>query len=133
MTAGILHQIGATLTLTKVISEADVALFTLVTTDQPPASSDEPSAPEAVERRPVPAALVVALLVSAAARHAAGARLVRADVACTAGAWTGDAVTASTEVAAYDAASGMLRVRASCANQDGQRLAEGTVELRAGA
>jgi acyl dehydratase len=133
MATGIIHQIGTTLTLTKVISEADVALFTLVTTDQPPASTDEPLAAEPAERAPVPGALVIALLVSAAAQHVAGTTLARADVTCTTTAWTGDALTASTEVVAYDAASGILRIHVWCANQDGQRLAEGMVDLRAGA
>ena len=133
MATGIIHQIGTTLTLTKVISEADVALFTLVTTDQPPASTDEPLATEPAERVPVPGALVIALLVSAAAQQGDGMTLAHAEVTCTATAWTGDALTASIEVVAYDAASGVLREHASCANQDGQRLAEGMVDLRAGA
>lgn len=135
MTTETIPQIGAAVTLSKAISEADVALFTLVTNDQLPAA-EEPPAPAAGARSVVPGALVAAFLAAAAARHVGGlaaAQLVRADVTAGAPAYTDDTLTATAQVAAYDAAARTLRVAAHCANQDGLRLAEGIFELRADA
>jgi acyl dehydratase len=137
MTTGITQHVGATVTLTKTISEADVALFTLVTDDQAP-GTDEPMAADGPQVRAsetrvaVPSALLAALLATAAARHAGGlpsAVITRADLSATGVAWAGDTLTATAEVTAYDDASHSARVRAQCANQDGQRLAEGNFEL----
>lgn len=134
MTIGTIPQVGATITLTKAISEADVALFILVTNDQPP-STDEPTATDPAGRALVPGALVAAVLASAAARHLGGlatARLVRAEVTPSAPAYTDDTLTATAQVAAFDSSTQTLRITAVCANQDGARLAEGAFELRAG-
>lgn len=135
MTIGTIPQVGTTITLSKAISEADVALFILVTNDQPPSATEEPPLPETAGRVLVPGALVAAFLASAAARHLGGltaARLVRAEVAPSAAAYTDDTLTATAQVAAFDPASQTLRVTAFCANQDGVRLAEGTFDLRTG-
>ena len=66
MTAGIIYQVCATVTLTKVISDADVALFTLVTNDQPPGAdepmaADGPQVRESESRAAVPSAPQVAI------------------------------------------------------------------------
>lgn len=138
MTSGIIHQVGATVTLTKVISEADVALFTLVTNDQPPGAdepmaADGPQVRESESRAAVPSALLAALLAAAAARHAGGlpsAVIARAEVRAMGAAWTGDTLTATAELTGYDDSSHTASVQARCANQDGQRIAEGSFELR---
>lgn len=139
MTTGSIHQVGATVTLTKAISEADVALFTLVTNDQLPGpdeslAADGPQVQASETRVPVPSALLAALLAAAAARHGGGlpaAVIARAELSATGVAWIGDTLTATAEVLAYDDASHTAHVRAQCANQDGQRLAEGSFEVRA--
>ncbi|HEY7834583.1 MAG TPA: hypothetical protein VIG30_13490 [Ktedonobacterales bacterium] len=133
MPTGTIPQVGAVISLTKQISDADVALFTLVATDQPP-TPEEPAKPEPPGPTLVPGALVAALLAAAAAQHAGGlaaATLTRAEISCAASAQTDDTLTASAEVLAADAATGTLRVGVHCANQTGARLAEGVFELRA--
>ena len=127
--------VGTTAVLTKALSGADVALFTLVTDDLPPPSDDPServSQPE--ERVRVPCALLVALMTSAALRHAGGAargEIVQADVRCSGDAWTGDTLTATAAVTASDPSNRVVRVQAYCANEAGQRLAEGQFALRA--
>jgi phosphate acetyltransferase/phosphate butyryltransferase len=136
MTTAIIPPIGATETLAKAISEADVALFTLVTNDLPPLPTGDPMPAAPAGHAVVPGAFVAALLAAAAARHLGGlaaAHLVRAEVTASAPAYTDDTLTVSAQVAAYDAATQTLRVAATCANQDGARLAEGVFELRPGA
>ena len=67
MSISTLPPIGATVTCVKLISEADIALFSLVTDDRPPQADEPPNANEDVHV-PVPPALVAALLAAAAAR-----------------------------------------------------------------
>jgi 3-hydroxybutyryl-CoA dehydratase len=133
MATSVVAQVGASFTLSKAISEADVALFALVVNDYTPAA-EEPHATDPEGRSMVPDALVAALLAASAARHGGGLGKVvmsRAEVSCMASTFTGDTLSATAEVAAYDAASRTLRVRAHCVNQEGTRLAEGAFELRA--
>jgi hypothetical protein len=135
MSTGIITHVGATLTLTKAMSEADVALFTLVTNDQPP-NPDEPLPLDPMGRIQLPSAMLAAMLAVAASRHAGGlaaASIARADVVVPGVGWTGETLTTTAEVTAYDAASRTLRVRVQCANDQGQRLAEGIIDVRASA
>lgn len=132
MTTSVVSHVGASLTLSKEISEADLALFALVLDDHMPAA-EEPRSVDPEGRSAIPSALVAALLAAAAARHGGGLEGVtmsRAEVSCAASAFTGDTLTATAEVTSYDAASRTLRIRAHCANQEGTRLAEGTFELQ---
>lgn len=135
MATGLSTQVGTTVSLTKALSSADVALFTLVTDDLPPATDDPAKrVSQEEERTRVPGPLLAALLTSAALRHmggAASAELAQAEVRCAGEAWVGDTLTASASVVASDPASGTLRVQAFCANEAGQRLAEGQFTLRA--
>ena len=133
MTASTFAPVGSVITITKQISDADVALFTLVATDQPP-TPEEPGAPEPQGPAAVPGALVAALLCATAAGHASGlsaATLARAEIACLAPTHTEDTLSVVAEVLAADPAAGTLRVRATCANQSGAKIAEGTFDLRA--
>lgn len=132
-------QIGATLTVSKAISDADVALFTLVANDQPePTEEPTPMRPPMLDPpppAPVPGALVAAFLAATAARHLGGlaaAQLLRAEVTASATASTDDTLTATAQVAAFDPAARTLRVTTHCVNQNGVRLAEGIFDLRAG-
>jgi acyl dehydratase len=129
-----LPQVGTAVTLSKAISEADVALFTLLTDDHLPTadeSSEEALQPH--EHQPVPPALLSALLAGAAARHAGGiggARITHEEVRFLASAFTDDTLTVVAEVVGQDTAAGAVHVRAHCTNQDAALLAEGTFEVR---
>src|SRR5262249_19871073 len=118
----------------KQVSEADVALFELVTRDDQLTAEEPPgSSPRQPRRQAAPFALVAALMASAAARH-----MARPAAACferqigsfTAPAYTDDTLYVVAEVAALDAGSQMLHVRARCENQDGLALASGDFYLR---
>ena len=126
-------MVGATARLTKQISEADVALFELVTRDDGMGASE----PQRVDRRPRQAApfpLVAAMIASVAGRlqpdSSAPARFVREELTYSAPAYTDDTLCAVAEVTGYDSASHTLRVFAHCENQEGLRLAEGCFYLR---
>jgi len=119
------RQVGATVTITKEFSEADLALFMLVMGDAA-LTADEPLSPERQQRQAAPGALLVALLASAAARHAQRpqyARFASASTRVIEPAYTDDTLTAVAELTALEGET--MRVTARCENQDGRRLAEG--------
>jgi acyl dehydratase len=133
MSISTLPLIGATLTCVKVVSEADIALFFLITDDRQLQADEPPNANENV-RVPVPPALVAALLAGAAARLAGDAQpaaIERADVRCLAIAQPDDTLTVVAEVTAFDGEARRITARARCADQHGRQLAEGDFELRA--
>src|SRR5260370_5608549 len=117
---------GALERVEKQVSEADVALFELVTRDDQ-LDAEEPPKPARSRRQAVPFPLIAALLASAAARHIprpATARFERAEVCFSAPAYTEDtlsAVAEIAEIAGHDASGQTLHVRARCQHQ--QRLA----------
>jgi acyl dehydratase len=132
MSISTVPHIGATVTCVKVISEADIALFSLVTDDRLPQADEPPNANED-ERLPVPSALVAALLAGAAARVAGDAQpaaIERADVRCVAVAQPDDTLTVVAEVTAFDDGTRLITARARCIDQDGRHLADGVFELR---
>ncbi len=119
------RQVGAQVTITKEFSEADLALFMLVMGDAA-LTADEPLRPERQQRQAAPGALLIALLASAAVRHAQRpqyARFVSASAQVIEPAYTDDTLTATAELTALDGET--LRVTAHCENQEGRRLAEG--------
>lgn len=127
-----LREIGATATIIKQISEADVALFGLVTKDDL-LGGDEPRPPVRQPRQAAPFPMLAAFLATAAARHLPQpdlARFERQVVEFAAPAYTDDTLSATAEIAGYDSASGTLRIRAHCDNQEGLRLAEGEFILK---
>lgn len=133
MTQGVSREVGATATITKLISEADVALFELVTKDDT-LSADEPPNPDRQPRQPAPFSLLTAFLAAAAARHSsqpAIARFEREVVRFAAPVYTDDTLSAVARVTAYDSASGSVRIHVHCHNQEGLRLAEGEFILLA--
>lgn len=122
------REVGATATVTKQISEADVALFSLVTKDDVMNGDEPPAAPVRQPRQAAPFPMLAAFLASAAARHMPRpdlARFERQVVEFAAPAYTDDTLSATAEIAAYDSASHSLHIRAHCDNQEGLRLAEG--------
>ena len=131
MTQGEPRVVGATVTVTKYISEADIALFELVTKDET-ISADEPPTPTRQPRQPAPFALLAAFLAAAAARHSprpTRARFEREVVRYAAPIYTDDTLSAVARVTAYDNASHSLHIHAHCDNQEGVRLAEGEFVL----
>lgn len=125
------RRVGDTQRLTKQISEADVALFELVTQDDALAA-DEPPKPDRRPRQAAPFPLLAAMLASAAARHLhqpTKARFERQEVDFSAPAYTDDVLCAIAEIAAYDATRHTLHIRARCDNQEGVLLAQGDFYL----
>jgi hypothetical protein len=117
---------GAVTTLTKQLSEADVALFQLVTGETEVTAEESPM-PARQTRQAAPMALVGALLATAAARHSIRpdlARFLSETVTFHEPAYNDDALTVTAYVAGQDAASHALRIVARCDNQDGRRLAD---------
>lgn len=126
------RQVGAIETLSKQLSEADVALFVLVTNDTP-TYSEEPPSPVRQQRQAAPMSVLSALLTSVAARHAERpeiARFVSQTVQFFEPAFTDDTVTAIAEVIAVDTVGHTLVTHVRCENQEGRRLAEGEIALR---
>jgi len=127
-----MRQIGAVVSLTKELSEADLALFMLVTGDAQ-LDTEEPPSPERQARQQAPDALLAALLATAAARHATRPQYARfrdVTIRFVEPAYTDDLLTAIAEITALDA--GQLHISARCENQDGRRLAEGEFHLSDG-
>lgn len=127
VTQGVSREVGATTTITKFISEADVALFELVTKDDM-LSADEPASPDRQPRQSAPFPLLTAFLAAAAARHTSqpmSARFEHEAVRFAAPVYTDDTLSVVARVTAYDSASRSLHIHAYCHNQEGLRLAEG--------
>lgn len=126
------RQIGEITRVTKQVSEADIALFELVTRDEQ-LEAEEPPKYERQPRRPAPFPLLAAFLAAAAARHLShngAARFERQDVRFTAPAYTDDTLCATAELAGYDGTQHTLHIRARCENQEGLALAAGDFYLR---
>jgi acyl dehydratase len=118
--------VGATRTLTRSLSEADLALFALVM-GEADLEADARLEAEPRYQRVAPAALLAAVLTSSAAQHSerpVWARFVSAQVRFIEPAYAEETVRASATVTGIDDATGALRVNAVCEAEDGRRLAE---------
>ena len=140
--------IGATARLTRILSEADLALFALVMGEvdvtQPPLMAPAPQTPSPEEasgeqseageaRQAAPPALLAALLTSVAAQHSddpAQARFLETQLRFHAPARVGEELLASATVTALDDATHALRIAARCEAADGRRLAEADLLLQ---
>ena len=125
------HAIGAIVTIDKTLSEADIALFLLVTNETTP-SSDEPPLTSRHAREVAPLVMLAALLASAAAGHArrpTAARFLTQTIRYCEPAYTDDTVTATAQLIAHDESAHALLISVSCENQEGRRLAEGEILL----
>lgn len=118
---------GAVTTLTKHVSDADVALYLLVT-GQTTVTPEETPIPPQVTRQIAPMALVASILAGAAARHGlrpGAVRFLSETVRYLEPAYTEDTLTATAVLVERDPASRNVRIVAHCENQEGRRLAEG--------
>jgi acyl dehydratase len=125
------RPIGAMISISKTLSEADIALFLLVTNETVP-SGDEPPLTSRHVREPAPLAMLAALLASAAIGHAlypASARFLTQTVRYCEPAYTDDTVTATAQVTGHDEVAHALLISVSCQNQEGRSLAEGEILL----
>jgi hypothetical protein len=125
------QAIGAKITINKTLSEADIALFLLVTNETTP-SGDEPPLTSRHAREAAPFAMLAALLASAAAGHArrpGATRFLSQTIRYCEAAYTDDTVTATAQVTARDETAHALLISVACENQEGRRLAEGEILL----
>jgi acyl dehydratase len=121
------HQDGPVTTLTKQISDADVALFLLVT-GQTTVTPDQIQIPAQTTRQIAPMAMLAAILAGAAAQHGlrpGSVRFLSETIRFIEPAYTDDTLTATAQLMGRDDASQSVRISAHCENQDGRRLAEG--------
>lgn len=126
------HQEGPVTTLTKQISDADVALFLLVT-GQTTVTPDQIQIPAQTTRQIAPMAMLAAILAGAAAQHGlrpGSARFLSESIHFIEPAYTDDTLTATAQLVGREDASQSVRIFAHCENQDGRRLAEGEFVLR---
>lgn len=118
-------------TLTKQISDADVALFLLVT-GQTTITPEQIPIPAQSTRQIAPMAMISALLSGAAAEYGlrpGSVRFLSESIRFAEPAYTEDTLIATAELMSRDDASQSLRIFAHCENQDGRRLAEGEFVL----
>lgn len=118
---------GPVTTLTKQISDADVALFMLVT-GQVAVTPEQISIATQTSRQIAPMAIIAAMLSGAAAQHGlrpGSVRFVSETIRFAEPAYTDDLLTATAEVLDRSATGQTVRIFAHCENQDGRRLAEG--------
>ncbi|HEX8995882.1 MAG TPA: hypothetical protein VF812_07620 [Ktedonobacterales bacterium] len=124
--------VGATRSITRTLSEADLALFALVMGE---ASLDGDARLEVEPRyqRMASPALLAALLTSVAALHSDRpdlARFVSAQLRFIEPAYAEETVRAHATVTGVDAPTGALQVRARCETEDGRALAMADFLLR---
>jgi hypothetical protein len=125
------QAIGAKVTINKTLSEADIALFMLVTNETTP-SGDEPPLTSRHAREAAPLAMLAALLASAASGHARRpevARFLTQTIRYSEAAYTDDTVTATAQVIGRDESAHALLIFVCCENQERRRLAEGEILL----
>ena len=124
--------VGATKTITRALTEADLALFALVMGE---AELDGEARLEAEPRyqRAAPPALLAALLTTSAALHSdrpAWAHFVSAQLRFIEPAYADETVRASATAHGIDEPTGALRVAALCETEEGRTLAEAEFLLR---
>ena len=118
--------VGATTTLTRSLSEADLALFALVM-GAADLATDARLEAEPSYQRVAPSALLAALLTTSAAQHSERpllARFISGQVRFFEPAYAEETVRASATVTGIDGATGALRISARCETADGRSLAE---------
>jgi acyl dehydratase len=118
--------------LSKTVSDADIALFGLISRDDAFVPEDPPP-PLREERRVAPYPLLASLLATAAASHPASdsaqSGFLREHIEFSAPLFTNDTLHMTVRVTAYDEAGRTVGISVDCRNQDQQHVAHGDFTL----
>ena len=118
--------VGARASFTRTLTEADAALFIGVTWDVNPLHTDESYARATrFKRRTLPGLLTASLLTHLGGLWAFMATEMRFEF--LAPVYPGDTITAVAEVVEADPGRNWVRLRCTCANQDGADVLRGDV------
>jgi hypothetical protein len=127
-------KVGDIITLSKSVSEADIALFGLINRDDAFVPED-PAPPVRQPRQMAPYPLLASLLATAAThlmREQAKTRFLRQHIEFFGSVYTDDTLELTVEVSACDEAAHTLHASVICHNQDQRRLAQGEFTLDVG-
>ena len=123
-----LDKVGDVITLHKTVSDADIALFELISRDDAFVPED-PTPPLREERRMAPYPLLASLLATAAASHPVSdpehRAFLREHIEFLAPLYTNDTLDMIVEVTTHDEAGRTVRISVDCRNQDQQHIAHG--------
>ena len=125
-------KVGDVITLRKTVSDADIALFGLISRDDAFVPED-PTPPLREERRIAPYPLLASLLATAAASHPVSdpehKGFLREHIEFSAPLYTNDTLHMTVEVTAHDEAGRTVSISVDCRNQDQQHVAHGDFTL----
>ena len=124
-------RVGHIITINKSISEADIALFGLISRDDDFIAED-PAPPVRQPRQIAPYPWLASLLATAASHLISPperASFLREHIEFSWPAYTDDALNMTVEVIAYDAEQHAVSARVICWNQDHLCLAQGEFSL----
>jgi len=126
-----LDKVGDIVALSKSVSEADIALYGLISRDDAFVPED-PTPPKRQPRQMAPYPFLASLLAAAAAYPVslpAQASFQWQQIEFSAPMYTDDTLYMTVEIMAYDEDARTIAVSVTCQNQDQQRLAHGTFTL----
>jgi hypothetical protein len=127
------ERVGTFFSFTKTVSEADIALFELISRDDDFVAED-PAPPVRQPRQIVPYPWLGSLLATAASHLLplpSQAGFISHDITFIEPAYTDDILHMTVQVLAYDEARHSIRVGVTCQNQEYRRLADGEFGLDA--
>jgi acyl dehydratase len=123
-----LDKVGDAITLSKTVSDADIALFGLISRDDAFVPQD-PTPPLREERQMAPYPLLASLLATSAASHPvsdqAQISFLQERIEFSAPLYTNDTLYMTVELVAYDEMGRTVSISVDCRNQDQQQLAHG--------
>ena len=128
------ERVGNVITLNKSISDADIALFGLISRDDDFVALD-PAPPVRQPRQVAPYPWLGALLATAAAHlisPSAQAGFLEQRIEFSEPAYADDTLHLTVELVEYDRAKQAIRVSVTCRNQDHRHLAAGDFSLDVG-
>ena len=126
-----LDKVGDIVALSKSVSEADIALYGLISRDDAFVPED-PTPPKRQPRQMAPYPFLASLLAAAAAYPVslpAQASFRWQQIEFSAPMYTDDTLYMTVEIVAFDEVARTIDVSVNCQNQDQQRLAHGTFTL----
>lgn len=125
-------NVGATASLTKVITNQDIRAFAAVTGDNNPVHLDEDYAAQTRFGGCIAHGLLVAGLISAVLGTqlpGPGSIYLSQTLKFMAPVFSGDEITATVEIAAIREDKSIIRLRTTCSNQRGQLVLDGEAIL----